>query len=176
VLQMTQAGSIVNGFARDGRVLVVMGVQGGNGVREERLRILAPDRLGLRQGVRYRLVDLRTKRYLARNKTADDLAEVPVQLVNDEPLMLLLEPDRAGPQLVYFSGADQVTENGSLEFRVKAVPGAPLEIYLDTAGQQVHALTPGFEQKGAGDLTRSLERCRQTKWSNSRDKLPVVRD
>jgi len=153
VLQMTQAGSIVNGFARDGRVLVVMGVKGGNGVREDKLRILAPGRLGLRQGVRYRLVDLRTKRYLARNKTADDLAEVPVQLVNDEPLMLLLEPDRTGPQLVYFSGADQVTENGPFEFRVKGVPGAPLEIYLDTAGQQVHALTPGFEPKGAGDLT-----------------------
>jgi hypothetical protein len=153
VLQMTQAGSIVNAFARDGRVLVVMGVKGGNGVREERLRILAPDRLGLRQGVRYRLIDVRKQRYLARSKTADDLSEVPVQLVNDEPLMLLLEPDRRGPQLVYFSGADQVTENGALEFRVKAVPGAPLEIYLDTAGEQVHVLTPGFEQKAAGDLT-----------------------
>jgi len=153
VLQMTQAGSIVNGFAKDGRVLVVMGVKGGNGVREERLRILAPGRLGLRQGARYRLIDLRKKRYLARNKAADDLAEVPVQLVNDEPLMLLLEPDRTGPQLVYFSGADQITENGSLEFRVQGVPGAPLEIYLDTAGREVQALTPGFEQRGVGDLT-----------------------
>jgi hypothetical protein len=153
VLQMTQKGSIVNGFGRNGRVLVVMGVQGGKGVREERLRILAPDRLGLRHGIRYRLVDLRKQRYLARSKTVDDLSEVPVQLVNDEPLMLLLEPDRAGPQLVFFSGADQVTETGSLDFRVKAVPGAPLAIYLDTAGQQVHALTPGFEQKAAGDLT-----------------------
>jgi hypothetical protein len=153
VLQMTQAGSIVNGFARDGRVLVVMGVKGGSGVREERLHILAPDRLGLRQGVRYRLVDLRKKRYLARNKTVADLSAIAVQLVNDEPYMLLLEPDPTGPQLVYFSGADQVTETGSLEFRVKAVPGAPLEIYLDTAGQQVHPLTPRFEQKGAGDLT-----------------------
>jgi hypothetical protein len=153
VLQMTQAGSIVNGFARDGRVLVVMGVKGGEGVREEKLRILAPGRLGLRQAVPYRLIDLRKKRYLGRNKTLDEIAEVPVQLVNDEPLMVLLEPDHIGPQLVYFSGADQVTENGSLEFRVKAVPGAPLGLYLDTAGQQVHPLTPGFEQKGAGDLT-----------------------
>jgi Domain of unknown function (DUF6259) len=152
VLQLTQPGSIVNAFVRDGRALVVMGVKDGNGVQQERLHILAPERLGLRRGVRYRLIDLRKKRYLIRNQAVSDLAEVAVQLVNDEPLILLLEPERTGPQLVYFGGADQVTEVAPLQFRVKAVPGAPLELYLDTAGQKIHALTPGFEQKRAGDF------------------------
>ena len=34
VLRMTQPGSIVNGFARDGRALVVMGVQGARASAE----------------------------------------------------------------------------------------------------------------------------------------------
>ena len=152
VLRMTQAGSVVTTFAREGRVLLVMAVKGGRGARRETLHILVPEKLGLKPGIRYRLVDLRGKRYVARNKAVADLAAAPVHLVNDGPSILLLEPERTGLQLVIFSGADQITEAGPLEYRVKAVPGAPLELYFDTAGRQLHPATPGFEQKRVGDF------------------------
>jgi hypothetical protein len=115
VLRMSQPGSLVNGFARDGRALLILGVKGGRGVREETLSVLNPDRLGLKPGVRYRLIDLRNKRYFARNRTAADLSRIPARLVDDEPLILLLEPERTGPQLVYFAGVDGATEDGPLD-------------------------------------------------------------
>lgn len=152
VLQMTQPGSIVNAFARDGRVLVVMGVQGGKDVRQETLRILAPVRLGLKDGLRYRVVDLRNNRYLGASQSTADLARVPVQLTNDDPLVLLIEPERKGPRLVWFRGADEVAQSGVFEFRIKAVAGSPLELYVDAAGQQIRAVTPGFERNVAGDF------------------------
>jgi len=152
VLQMTQPGSIVNGFAREGRALLVIGVQGGKGVRAETVRILAPDRLGLKQGVQYRILDLRNKRYLGGPRALPELTQIAVELHNDEPLILYIEPERRGPRLVWFQGADGVEEVGSFTFKVKAVPGSPLELYFDETGRTFQSRTPGFERKTAGDF------------------------
>ena len=156
VLRLSQPGSIVNGFARDGRLLAVMGVQGGKGVRQERLEILAPAKLGLKEGVNYRAVDLRNNRYIGGNpRKVAELAGIPVELTNDDPLTLLIEPERKGPSLVWYRGADEVevsNRNGGFEFKVKAVAGSPLELYLDPAGQAFRAATSGFEPKQTGDF------------------------
>jgi hypothetical protein len=150
---MTQPGSIVNGFSRDGRALIVMGVQGGSGARQETLKVLAPEKLGLKEGVRYRVVDLRHNRHLSdRAYSARDLAALPVTLTKDDPKILLVEPERKGPRVVFFKGADEVTSAASagwLEFKVKAVPGSPLELHVDTAGQAYRPQTPGFTSKEA---------------------------
>jgi hypothetical protein len=157
LLRLSQPGSIVNGFARDGRLLAVLGVQAGQGLRRERLEILAPARLGLKEGVSYRIVDLRNQRYLDRNpRSLAELAAIPVELSNDDPLVLLIAPERRGPGLVWFRGADGVQaaeRGGGFEFRVSAVPGSPLELYLDPAGQEFRPATPGFERRQAGDFT-----------------------
>jgi hypothetical protein len=155
VLRLSQAGSIVNGFARDGRALIVMGVQGGKGIREEKLRILEPARLGLKPGVSYRIVDVRGNRYLGAAYPVAGLAAIPVTLKDDDPLILLIEPERKGPRLVWFRGADDiaVSQRGStLECNVQAVPGSPLELFLDTEGQELRAATPGFERSTAGEF------------------------
>jgi hypothetical protein len=152
VLQMTQPGSIVNGFARDGRALVVIGIQGGQGLREDALRILAPARLGLKDGLRYRVLDMRNNRYLGTARGLAELANVPVRLTNDDPLILLIEPEHKGPRLVWFRGADEVVQSGDFEFKVNAVPGSPLEFYVDEAGEAFLPATPGFERKQAGDF------------------------
>jgi hypothetical protein len=152
VLAMTQPGSIVNGFARDGRALVIIGVQAGSGVRQDTLRILAPARLGLRESARHRIVDLRNNHYLPFS----ELSSIPVRLTNDDPLILLLYPERQGPNLVWFRGADQVTttaQDGGFEFQVRSVPGAPLELYFEPAGGNFRPATPGFTTAAAGDLT-----------------------
>lgn len=157
VLQMAQPGSIVNGFARDGSALIVIGVQAGAGLRDDTLRILAPARLGLTQGTTYRIIDLRNNRYLAaRSYTLADLAAIPVRLTNDDPLILLIQPQPQGPHLVWFRGADQITvtqPSGALQFQVKSVPDSPLELYFDPAGQTWRSATPGFTTGPAGDLT-----------------------
>jgi hypothetical protein len=156
VLQMTQAGSIVNGFARDGRALVVMGVQGGKGVREEKLQISAPAGLGLREGMSYRIIDLRGNHYLrSQPYNIAELAGIPVRLTDDEPLILLIEPERDGPNLVSFRGADEVavsSRDGGFEFKVKSAAGSPLELYMDAKGQELRAATPGFEPRTEGDF------------------------
>lgn len=150
VLAMSQPGSIVNGFARDGRALIVMGVLGGSGKRSETLKILAPEKLGLERGSRYRIVDLRRNRYLSdRAYTTPELAQIPVTLEGDDPLILFIEPERKGPRLVYFSGADGVEASPSddkLVLKVSAVPGSPVELHVDAAGREFRAATPGFER------------------------------
>jgi len=102
-------------------------------------------------------VDLRNNRYLgAHPRKVSELARIPVELKDDDPSILLIEPERPGPGLVWFRGADEVAasgRSGGFEFRVKAVPGSPLELYLDAAGQAFRAATPGFEQRQAGDFT-----------------------
>jgi len=157
VLRMTQPGSIVNGFARDGRALIVMGVQGGRGLREETLEILAPARLGLKEGAQHRIVDLRNNRYLGdRSYGFAELVAIPVRLTNDDPLILLIQPQRKEPHLVWFRGADQVRvtpRDGAFEFQVKSAAGSPLDLYFDAAGQTWRAATPGFDARTAGDFT-----------------------
>jgi hypothetical protein len=149
---MTQPGSLVNGFARDGRALIVIGVQGGTGTRADTLRILSPSRLGLKDGLRYRAIDMRNCRYLGTPRSVAELARIPVQLTGDDPLILLIEPERKGPGLVWFRGADGVAQSGAFEFQVKAVPGSPLELYVEEAGVTFRAVTPGFDRKPSGDF------------------------
>jgi hypothetical protein len=151
VIAMAEPGSMVNGFSRDGRVLAVMGVPGGHGMRPGKLKVLAPGKLGLREGVRYRLVDLRNNCYLSDGSySVSDLTQIPVTLAGTEPLILLIEPEQKGPRVVYFKGADQILTTGSgrkLELRIKAVPGSPLEIHVDTAGEEYHSETAGFARR-----------------------------
>ncbi|HVN81547.1 MAG TPA: DUF6259 domain-containing protein [Terriglobia bacterium] len=151
VIAMAGPGSIVNGFSRNGRILAVMGVPGGCGPRSDKLQILAPGKLGLRESVRYRLVDLRKNCFLSsRSYSVSDLAQIPVTLAGTEPLILLIEPEQKGPRVVYFNGADQILATGSggkLELRIKAVPGSPLEIHLDAAGGNYRSETAGFVRR-----------------------------
>lgn len=156
LLRMEQPGSIVNGFARDGRLLAVMGVQGAAGVRHETLHISDPTKLGLAEGLRYDLIDLRNNQYLRKQPAGlAELRAIPVRLTADEPLILLIRPESHGPHLAWFRGADDVVvsqNGGTIECRVKAVAGAPVELYLDANGREIRAATPGFEQATAGDF------------------------
>jgi hypothetical protein len=150
VLEMTQPGSIVNGYARDGRVLIVTGVQGGRTTRGETVMIREPARLGIQSNVRYDVVDLRNRRYLANSLTAEDLRSLPVELIADEPLILLIAPERKGPRLVWFRGADEVFESAAREFRVNGVPGSPLKLYVNGAGRRILPVTHGFKHSREG--------------------------
>jgi hypothetical protein len=71
-------------------------------------------------------------------------------------LILLVEPEQKGPRVVYFKGADGVTTTVSgreLKLRVTAVPGSPLEIHVDTAGEEYHSETAGLTHRAvAGDF------------------------
>jgi hypothetical protein len=157
VVAMENPASVVNAFPRDGRVLLVIGALAGKGTREDKLKILAPAELGLKQGVRFRIVDLRQNRYFSTGSyTASDLTCIPVTLAGTEPLVLLIEPEQKGPRLVYFGGADGMSETASgrnLELRLKAVPGSRLELHVDTEGQPCRCDTPGFVRENVdGDF------------------------
>src|SRR6266513_1869966 len=156
LLRMEQPGSIVNAFVRDGRALVIMGVHGARGSRKEALHIQVPAKLGLGEGLRYQIIDLRNSRYLrSRPSALAELRTIPVQLAADQPLIVLIRPQEKGPNLVWFRGADDVTvssKTGALECHVKSVPGSPVELYLDPQGSELAAATPGFKRVTAGDF------------------------
>jgi hypothetical protein len=157
VVTMGKPGSIVNTYSRNGRLLAVIGVLGENGTRQDRLRILEPAQLGLPEGVRFRIVDLRHNRYLLDGScSASDLTQVPVTLSAVEPLILLIEPEQKGARVVYFTGADAVptaTFGRKLELKLQAVPGSPVELHIDTEGQEYGCQTPGFAREGTpGDF------------------------
>jgi len=156
LLRLEQPGSIVNGFVRDGRALVIMGVQGAAGVRNETLHIAAPAKLGLAEGLRYDLIDLRNNRYLRKQpSTVAELRAIPVPLTSEEPLILLIKPASKGPHLAWYRGADDVAvsqTDGAIECRVKAAAGSPVELYLDPRGSEIRAGTPGFDRATAGDF------------------------
>jgi hypothetical protein len=154
---MNEPGSIVNAFARNGRLLAVVGALGANGTRQDKLRILAPGRLGLKEGVQFRVVDLRHNRYLSGGShSVSDLTQIPVTLSGAEPLILLIEPEQKGARVVYFTGADEVSAamfGRKLELKVQAAPGSPVELHIDTAGQAYRCDTPGFVREDAtGDF------------------------
>ena len=156
LLRLEQPGSIVNGFVRDGRALVIMGVHGATGVRNETLHIRAPAELGLAEGLRYDLIDLRNNRYL-RNQpsTLAELRTIQVALNADAPLILLIRPESKGPHLAWYRGADDVAVSQSgdaMECRVKAAAGSPVELYMDPRDRQIGVATPGFERATAGDF------------------------
>ena len=78
-----------------------------------------------------------------------------MRLAADQPLILLIRPEEKGPNLVWFRGADDVAvlrKAGVLEYKVKSVPGSPVELYLDPGGSELVATTPGFERVTAGDF------------------------
>jgi hypothetical protein len=157
VVAMNEPGSIVNAFARNGRLLAVVGALGANGTRQDKLRILAPGRLGLKEGVQFRVVDLRHNRYLSGGShSVSDLTQIPVTLSGAEPLILLIEPEQKGARVVYFTGADEVSAamfGRKLELKVQAAPGSPVELHIDTAGQAYRCDTPGFVREDAtGDF------------------------
>jgi hypothetical protein len=156
LLRLEQPGSIVNGFVRDGRALVIMGVHGARGVRNETLHISAPARLDLAEGLRYDPIDLRNKRHLRKEPSSlEELHTIPVRLTTDEPLILLIKPESKGPHLAWYRGADDVAvsqRDGVIECRVKAAAGSPVELYLDPGDHQIRAATPGFERTTAGDF------------------------
>ncbi len=157
VLAMDQPGSIASAFSRSGRLLAVVGALGGNGERQDRLRILAPAQLGLKEGNHFRVVDLRHNRYLSGGPySVSDLAQIPVTLSGAEPLILLIEPEQKGARVVYFTGADGASatmRDQRLELKLQAAPGSPVELHLDTAGQAFRCDTPGFVRENAtGDF------------------------
>ena len=156
LLRMEQPGSIVNAYARDGRLLVIMGAHGGAGVRNETLHIPDPEKLGLAAGPRYELIDLRNNRYLRKQPAAlAELRAIPVRLTGDQPLILLIRPEIEGPHLAWFRGADAVAVSQSsdtIECKVQAVAGTPVELYMVTKSHDIRPATPGFEQAAAGDF------------------------
>ncbi|HUU26564.1 MAG TPA: DUF6259 domain-containing protein [archaeon] len=168
ILGMTQPGSQVTAFARDGRLMLHLGflisqdtpVQSGKErpSRSETLKIHKPESLGLKSGVNYRIVDLINKRYLdKRTYSLDDLKELPVTLTLGAARILLVEPVEQGPPcLVYFGGADGVetqAEQDKLTFRIDAVEGSLISLYLDTGGQAYNSRTPGIKREPAkGDF------------------------
>lgn len=156
LVKMEQQGSIVNAFARDGRMLVIMGVHGAASVRNEVLRIPDPAKLGLAPGARYDLIDLRNNRHLRKQPAAfADLHAIPVRIGTEQSLILLIQPGIPGPHLAWFRGADGVAvseSGGAMECRVKAAAGAPVELYVDPRGRDVRAATAGFKQSAAGDF------------------------
>jgi hypothetical protein len=157
VVAMSQPGSIANVFSRNGRLLAVIGALSGNGTRQDNLRILAPAELGLKEGVRFRIVDLRHNRYLsAGSYSTSDLAQIPVTLNGAEPLILLIQPEQQGARVEYFTGADAVSTTvlgRKLELKLQAVSGSPVELHLEAAGQAYSCETPGFAREATpGDF------------------------
>jgi len=157
VAALGQPGSVLNVYTRDGRLLAVAGVLGGTGTRSDKLHLRAPGELGLKEGIRYRIVDLRRNRYLPGGPyRVADLADLSVTLDGSEPLILLIEPEQTGARVEYFSGADGLTSAGrgrKLELKLQAPPGSPLELHLDMDGQAFRCETPGFaRQDVAGDF------------------------
>ena len=163
VVDMSKSGSLANAFGKDGRALVIMGFlkpkadESDEKKRQEFLKIISPETLGLKAGVKYRIVDISHNRYLDEKRyTLNELKQIPVELVFGEPLMVLIEPEQATPRLVYFRGVDDITTEKSgdkLIFKTKTVPGSPLLLYLDGGDIEYKSLTEGISLESAdGDV------------------------
>jgi hypothetical protein len=166
VISMSQPGSQVSAFARDSRVMVHLGflmqqasdtAEKSRPRRRETLLIHKPESLGLEPGLRYRIVDLLAGRYLDnRIYSVDDLHSVPVILTLGVARILLLTPVEEDPRLVFYRGADAVETDFSkdkLTFRIKAVEGSPVSLYIDPGKARYSSRTPGFKLESAkGDF------------------------
>ena len=161
---MSKEGSLANVFGNKGKVLAVMGFlktkadKAPEKQREEFLKILSPERLGLKAGVKYRIVDISHNRYLDEKVyTLNELRRRPVELVFGRPLILLIEPEQAGPRLVYFRGVDDIAILESVDkmiFMTKTVAGSPLLLYLDEGDVEYKSLNEGItRQQSEGDFT-----------------------
>ena len=157
VIDMTKEGSLVNAFSNDGRVLVVINFlktkenQEIETYRNEFLKINAPLSLGLKPNIKYRIVDLSNNRYLDDKKhSVDELKQVAVKLTFGKSLIILIEPEKAWPRVVYFRGVDDmVTEKTADKIicKTKTVAGSPFSIYIDEAGNNYRSLTKGIVKK-----------------------------
>ena len=163
VVDMTRPGSLVNAFSNDGRVLVVMNFlktkenQELEKYRDEFLRIISPASLELKPNIKYKIVDLGNNRYFDDKKyTIDDLKQVAVKLTFGKASIILIEPEKAAPRVVYFRGVDDmVTEKSAdkITCKTKTVAGSPVSIYIDQAGNNYHSLTKGIVKKSVeGDF------------------------
>ncbi|MHC4739780.1 MAG: DUF6259 domain-containing protein, partial [Planctomycetota bacterium] len=164
VVDMNKSGSLVNAFSRDGRVLVVMSFlktkkeQDPEKNRDEVLKIISPETLGLKPNIKYRIVDFNNNRYLDQKKyTLNELKKIPVRLIFGTPLIIMIAPEQTAPRLVYFRGVDDLTTEKTadrLTFRTKTAPGSPLSLYIDDAGIKYRSLTEGIAKKSdEGDFT-----------------------
>jgi uncharacterized protein DUF6259 len=163
VLEMARPGSVVTAFTRDGRVLFVAGFVKTSSdeklepERSEELRILAPETLGLKPEARYRVVNLRNRRYLVTGAVRGrELSKLPIKL-RKEPAIFLLEPESARPRVVYFGGADGATveqTRDALKVRLRAAEGSPVTVWLDSGGAAYRPATPGILQEDVpGDFS-----------------------
>jgi hypothetical protein len=160
IIEMSKEGSQVNGFSGDGRALVAMGYllpgkkASAEPMRRETLKLLAPEKLGIDPGGKYRIVDLNNNRYLDKKTyTAAEMDAIPVRLKLGEPTYILIESVSEAPRLAYFLGADGVeVEIGSdkATFKIEAAAGSPLELHLETGGGSYRSLTPGIAKESMG--------------------------
>lgn len=166
-ISMSQPGSVVTAFARDGKLMALASFLipqdsaaaswKERPVRRETLQILEPEKLGLKTGTLYRIVDLLAGSYLdKRTYSLEELKKVPVELILGKARILLIRPAEENPHLVYFRGVDGVeTETGPdrLTFKITGTAGSPLSLYIDTRGLVYNPRTSGISlEKAKGDF------------------------
>ncbi|MBN2289465.1 MAG: hypothetical protein JXQ83_09050, partial [Candidatus Glassbacteria bacterium] len=167
IISLARPGSQVTAFARDGRLMVHLGflmtqdssalAWSDRPVISDTLGIHLPESLGLKAGVRYRVVDLIGGRYLdGRSYSLKELQKIPVSLTLGVARILLVAPEQKKSHLAYFRGADRVEAQsgaGKMTFLITAVEGSPITLYLDTRGEEYRSLTPGItRQQPRGDF------------------------
>jgi hypothetical protein len=171
VISLSEEGSHVTTFARDGSLMLMLGYQVAGEkaestagvtrpVRSERIQIKQPGRLGLDTDSNYRFVDLATGKYIGGGSLKfSELSNVPVELTLGRTRMILVAPDSGiSPRLVFFRGADGVTSmanQAEISYAINAVEGSPVELYIDAGGKKIRCLTAGFtvEQKHGSDFS-----------------------
>ena len=166
-ISMSQPGSVVTAFARDGKLMALASFLipqdsaaaswKERPVRRETLQVLEPEKLGLKTGTGYRIVDLLSGSYLdKRTYSLEELKKVPVELILGKARILLIQPAEENSHLVYFRGVDGVeTEAGPdrLTFKITGTAGSPLSLYIDTRGLVYNPRTSGISlEKAKGDF------------------------
>jgi hypothetical protein len=155
VISLGKQGSQVTTFARDGSLLLLIGYQaaatssaGRRPVREDRLTIGQPGKLGLDSNGSYSLVDLVAGKYIGKATGLAGIENIPVKLTLGRARLLLLTPVADTPRVVYFRGADGITGgfsgDGTAELEIDAAQGSPVELYIDAGGSKLKCLTDGF--------------------------------
>jgi hypothetical protein len=146
--------TVANVYAGDGSILLIAGVHGGAGTRNETLHFRSLERLGLSASANYRVIDPLSRRYLGETQR---LASLDLSLTADETRVLLVQPADPGPRLVWFAGADRAAarlQGNALEVTLFTVDGSLVDLYLDLQGFKAGIETPGFEQASTGDFIR----------------------
>jgi len=160
VISLSQEGSHVTAFTRDGSLLLLLGYQttldsvrapgdAKRPVRTDKLEIKNPAELGLDPEGSYRVVDLGENKYYSGEAVKlADLNGMPVDLTLGRTRILLVVRNWGStPHLVYFRGADGVEGqfgDGESSFKIDAVEGAPVELYIDSGDSNLQCGTDGF--------------------------------